>query len=150
VRINVSKGPAQVPVPPVVGKPFEQASSELQGRNFAVRRRDVESNAPAGTVVAQNPAANTFAAEGSTVILQVSKGPKTTAVPNVEGQEREDAISALEGAGFEVNVTEQEVEDETLENLVLAQDPAAGAQARPGSPVTIVVGIPPAELPPDE
>ena len=136
-------------MPPVVGKPFEQASSELQGRNFAVRRRDVESNVPAGTVVAQNPAANTFAAEGSTVTLQVSKGPKTRAVPNVEGQERDPAVAALEEAGFQVNVTEQEVDDENLENLVLAQDPPAGAQAKPGSTVTIVVGTPPI-APPDE
>jgi eukaryotic-like serine/threonine-protein kinase len=150
VRINVSKGPAQVPVPPVVGKPFEQASSELQGRNFAVRRRDVESNAPAGTVVAQNPAANTFAAEGSTVILQVSKGPKTTAVPNVEGQERDAAVAALEDAGFRVNVVEEEVDSEDFSNIVLRQDPAPSAQAKPGSTVTIVVGVLPAEPPPDE
>jgi serine/threonine protein kinase/beta-lactam-binding protein with PASTA domain len=149
VRINVSKGPAQVPVPPVVGKPFEQASSELQGRNFAVARRDVDSNEPAGTVLTQDPAANTLADKGSTVTLTVSKGPKTVGVPNVEGQEREAAIAALEDANLEVNVIEQEVDDENLENLVLSQDPPAGTQAKPGSKVTIVVGIPPA-APPEE
>jgi beta-lactam-binding protein with PASTA domain/predicted Ser/Thr protein kinase len=149
VRINVSKGPAQVVVPPVVGKPFEQASSELQGRNFAVARRDMDSTEPAGTVIRQNPAANTPAPEGSTVTLTVSKGPKTLGVPNVEGQERDAAIAALEDAGFQVDVTEQEVDDENLENLVLSQDPPAGTQAKPGSKVTIVVGIPPPP-PPDE
>jgi serine/threonine-protein kinase len=143
VRINVSKGPAQVPVPPVVGKPFEQASSELQGKGFAVARRDVESNQPAGTVLEQDPAANTFANKGSTVRLTVSKGPKTAAVPAVEGLGREDAIAALEDAGFQVDVTEQEVDDPNLENLVLSQDPAGGAQAKPGSTVSIVVGIAP-------
>jgi eukaryotic-like serine/threonine-protein kinase len=149
VRINVSKGPAQVPVPPVVGKPFEQASSELQGRNFAVARRDVDSNEPAGTVLAQDPAANTLAPKGSKVTLTVSKGPKTVAVPSVEGQERDAAVAALEDAGFQVDVTEQEVDDENLENLVLSQDPPPGTQAKPGSRVTIVVGIPP-PAPPDE
>jgi eukaryotic-like serine/threonine-protein kinase len=143
VRINVSKGPAQVAVPPVVGKPFEQASSELQGRGFAVARRDVDSNQPAGTVIAQDPGANTFANKGSTVRLAVSKGPKTTAVPAVEGLARDAAVAALEDAGFEVEVTEQEVDDPNLENLVLSQDPSAGTQAKPGSKVTIVVGIPP-------
>jgi beta-lactam-binding protein with PASTA domain/predicted Ser/Thr protein kinase len=143
VRINVSKGPAQVPVPPVVGKPFEQASSELQGKGFAVARRDVDSSEPAGTVLTQDPGANTFANKGSTVRLTVSKGPKTTAVPAVEGLGREDAIAALEDAGFQVEVTEQEVDDPNLENLVLSQDPPGGTQAKPGSPVTLVVGIPP-------
>ncbi|MDQ3821857.1 MAG: Stk1 family PASTA domain-containing Ser/Thr kinase [Actinomycetota bacterium] len=150
VRINVSKGPAQIAVPPVVGKPYEQASSELQGRNFAVRRRDVDSNEPAGTVVGQTPEANTFAAEGSIVTLRVSKGPKTRAVPSVEGQEREAAAAALEDAGFQVEIVEQEVEDPNLENLVLSQQPAGGTQAKPGSKVTIVVGIPLPELPPEE
>jgi serine/threonine-protein kinase len=149
VRINVSKGPAQVPVPPVVGKPFEVASSELQGRGFAVARRDVDSNEPAGTVIRQNPEANTTAAEGSTVRLTVSKGPKTKAVPGVEGLGREQAVATLEDAGFEVAVTEQEVDDPELENFVLSQDPPAGTQAKPGSTVTIVVGIAPAP-PPDE
>jgi len=147
VRINVSKGPAQVAVPPVVGKPIEQASSELQGRDFAVKRRDVDSNEPAGTVIAQDPPANTLADKGSTVTLTVSKGPKTKAVPAVEGLAREEAIAALEDAGFQVNVTEQEVDDENLENLVLSQDPPAGTRAKPGSKVAIVVGIPPADEP---
>jgi beta-lactam-binding protein with PASTA domain/tRNA A-37 threonylcarbamoyl transferase component Bud32 len=140
VRINVSKGPAQVTVPPVVGEPFDQASSELQGRGFAVKRRDVDSNEPAGTVIAQSPGANTPAPEGSTVTLTVSKGPKTVAVPSVEGLDRESAIAALEDKGFKVNVVEQEVEDEGLVNFVLSQDPAPETQAKPGSTVTIVVG----------
>jgi beta-lactam-binding protein with PASTA domain/predicted Ser/Thr protein kinase len=145
VRINVSKGPAQVAVPPVVGKPFEVASSELQGRGFAVARRDRDSNEPAGTVLAQDPGANTLANKGSTVRLTVSKGPPTRAVPNVEGLERDQAIAALEDAGFQVNVNEQEVEDEGLVNVVLSQDPPPDTQVKPGSNVTIVVGIPPSE-----
>jgi serine/threonine-protein kinase len=143
VRINVSKGPAQVAVPPVVGDPFAQASSVLQGLNFAVARRDADSNEPAGTVIAQDPAANTLAPKGSTVTLTVSRGPKTKAVPSVEGQERDAAVAALEDAGFKVEVTEQEVDDENLVNLVLSQDPPAGTQAKPGSVVTIVVGVAP-------
>jgi len=150
VRINVSKGPAQVPVPPVVGKPFEVASSELQGVGFAVARRDVDSNEPAGTVVGQNPEANTLAAEGSTVRLIVSKGPKTLGVPNVEGQERDAAVSILEDAGLKVNVEEEET-DEGLIGLVLRQDPAPGTQVKPGATVTVVIGIPrPEEPPPGE
>jgi eukaryotic-like serine/threonine-protein kinase len=150
VRINVSKGPAQVPVPPVVGKPFEQASSELQGRNFAVARRDVDSNEPAGTVLAQDPEANTHAPEGSKVTLTVSKGPKTLGVPNVEGQERDAAVGILEDAGLKVNIQEEET-DEGLIGLVLRQDPAPGTQVKPGATVTVVIGIPrPEEEPPGE
>src|SRR5438477_1782126 len=51
VRINVSSGPAQVAVPPVVGIPFAQASSELQAKGFKVERVDQDSNEPADTVI---------------------------------------------------------------------------------------------------
>src|SRR5919198_1563995 len=83
VRINVSKGPAQVAVPPVVGIPFAQADSELRAKGFKVDRVDQDSNQPADTVLAQDPRANTFAAQGSTVTLTVSNGPQTTSVPDV-------------------------------------------------------------------
>ena len=55
VRINVSQGPKPVPIPPVVGSPYESAASTLQGAGFAVARRDVESNEPKGVVVQQDP-----------------------------------------------------------------------------------------------
>ncbi len=58
VRINVSQGPKSVPIPPVVGSPYESAASTLQGAGFAVARRDVESNEPKGVVVQQDPGAN--------------------------------------------------------------------------------------------
>jgi beta-lactam-binding protein with PASTA domain/predicted Ser/Thr protein kinase len=140
VRINVSKGPAQVGVPPVVGEPYEQASSELQAQGFAVARKDVDSNEPAGTVVAMNPAANSFQAKGSTVTLSVSKGPKETNVPNVTSQDRETAISTLKASGFKVKVDEQDTSDQSQDNIVLSQDPAPDTPAKPGSVVTITVG----------
>src|SRR5919201_1694419 len=61
VRINISTGPAPVVVPPVVGLPFEQASSVLQAKLFDVKRVDQDSNEPPGTVLGQDPRANTEA-----------------------------------------------------------------------------------------
>src|SRR5438270_794932 len=78
VRINVSKGPAQVTVPPVVGIPYAQASSELQAKGFKVDRVDQDSNEPADTVLRQDPSANTAAPKGSTITLTVPHGPQTT------------------------------------------------------------------------
>jgi serine/threonine-protein kinase len=140
VRINVSKGPAQVGVPPVVGLPYEEANSRLQGAGFAVSRRDVDSNEPAGTVVRQDPDANEFATKGSTVTVFVSKGPKTTAVPDVTSQDRETAEATLRASGFKVKVVEQDTADETQDNIVLDQKPAGNEQAKPGATVTITVG----------
>jgi eukaryotic-like serine/threonine-protein kinase len=146
VRINVSIGPAEFEVPSVVGESFAQASSEIQARGFRVARRDADADAPEGTVIHQSPDAGSLAQKGATVTLTVSKGPQTVAVPSVEGLDADAAVAAIEEAGFVPNVVDQDVTDENLDNLVLSQTPASGAQAKPGSTVTVTVGR---FLPPD-
>jgi serine/threonine-protein kinase len=140
VRINVSSGPKPVAVPPVVGLPFEQASSELQAAGFAVRRTDVDSNQPEGIVIAQDPGGNTLAAKNATVTLSVSKGPETTGIPDVESVDEQTAKDTLAAAGFKVKVLREDVDDPSLEGIVLSQDPPGGTEAVPGTTVTILVG----------
>jgi serine/threonine-protein kinase len=140
VRINVSQGPQPVGVPPVIGQSYDSAAAELTAAGFVVGRVDVESTRPAGTVVGQDPGANTLQPPGTKVILSVSRGPQTTAVPDVEGLDRGSAVAQLRNAGFQVTVEEQDTEDPAENGIVLSQDPGAGAQARPGSAIVIVVG----------
>ena len=145
VRINVSQGPKPVAIPPVVGVPYEQAAGQLQGAGFAVARRDVESNDPKETVVQQDPPANSLAPKGSTVTLYISKGPKDLVVPEVGSFSRADAIATLRNSGFKVVVDMSDVQDPSLDGVVLFQTPGAGTSAPPGSTVTITVGhyVPP-------
>jgi beta-lactam-binding protein with PASTA domain len=150
VRINVSSGPADVPVPSVIGMPFDQASAALQNQGFAVSRVNVESDQPADTVVDQSPSGS--AQKGSTIKLSVSKGPKTSTVPDVTSQDEQSARDTLTSAGFKVQVQEQDVTDPGLEGIVLSQSPGGGTQAKQSSQVTIVVGrftepAPPAPVP---
>jgi beta-lactam-binding protein with PASTA domain len=140
VRINVSEGPKPVAIPPVVGVPYEQAAAQLQGAGFAVARRDVDSNDPKGTVVQEDPPANSLAAKGSTVTLYVSKGPTEAVIPDVSSFSRTDAIATLRNSGFKVVVDTSDVQDPSLDGIVLFQTPGAGASATPGTTVTITVG----------
>jgi serine/threonine-protein kinase len=138
VRINVSSGPANVTVPSVIGLPFDQASAALQNQGFAVGRKDVESDQAADTVVDQSPSGS--ARPGSTITLSVSKGPKTSAVPDVTSQDEQSARDTITSAGFKVQVQHQDVTDPGLEGIVLDQTPTGGTQAKKGSKVTITVG----------
>jgi beta-lactam-binding protein with PASTA domain len=140
VRINISSGPQPIAVPSVLHEPYDQAASVLQAAGFAVARKDVDSNEPAGTVVDQFPAANTSAAKNSRVTLSVSKGPTTTGVPDVTSQDEPTATDALKAAHFKVAVVRQDTTDPGADGIVLSQDPPGGSQAKPGSTVTIVVG----------
>ena len=148
VRINVSKGPKPIAVPSVVGQTYELAAAQLQSAGFTVGRVDVESNEPAGTVVTQNPPGNSTATRGSPVTLSVSRGPSTVSVPDVSFQSVADARATLQAAGFRVSVTQQETEDESLDGVVLSQDPPAASEADPKSVVTLTVGsyVPPPDV----
>jgi len=153
VRINVSKGPRPITVPNVVGSPFETAESQLQGVGFAVARDDVESDEAAGIVVGQNPAAGTQQSKGSVVTLQVSEGPATSQIPDVTSQTEAAARAQLRASGFVVQVVEEIVVDQSLDGLVLSQDPEGGTDAEQGTSVVIVVGRfeePPPEPTPTE
>jgi beta-lactam-binding protein with PASTA domain/predicted Ser/Thr protein kinase len=140
VRINVSKGPRPVSIPNVIGLPYDQAASELRGAGFGVSRIDVDSELAAGIVVDQNPSGGSEGSKGSTVTLSVSKGPTTSAVPDVTTQDVSIAQTTLEAAGFRTRVSLEDVDDPTLEGIVISQDPVGGTQAKPNSLVTLFVG----------
>jgi serine/threonine-protein kinase len=140
VVLRVSNGPQPVAVPGVVGSPFASANSSLLGAGFAVRRRDVESDQPKDTVVAQSPDAGTFQPPGATITLSVSKGPTTSTVPDVTSLAQGDAVAQLRASGFRVRIVNQPVTDSSQDGIVQTQDPAGSAKAPPGSTVTIAVG----------
>jgi serine/threonine-protein kinase len=140
VLVKVSKGSRPVTVPSVVNELYESAASQLQAAGFAVARENVDSDEPKDVVVSQNPAGGASASRGATVTLSVSKGPKTSTVPDVTSQAEEDAIQELEQAGFEVSVQDEETTDPNSDGIVLSQTPAGGTRAKPRSVVTIVVG----------
>ncbi len=140
VRINVSKGPKPVTVPNVVGLPYDQAASELRSQGFGVSRIDVDSELAAGIVVNQEPGGGTESSKGTTVTLSVSKGPSTSAVPDVTTQDVSIAQTTLEAAGFRTRVVLEDVDDPTLEGIVISQDPVGGTQARPNTLITLFVG----------
>src|SRR5205823_6109661 len=137
--------------PSVVGVPYEQAASQLQGASFAVARRFVDSNEPKGTVVGMDPGANTLQPRGSTITLSVSKGPTTQAVPDVTSFDRSSAVATLRNSGFGVVTVKVDTTDPTQGGVVLDQTPAGGKQAKPHTIVTIRVGhyvAPPPPPPP--
>jgi serine/threonine-protein kinase len=140
IRINVSQGPKQLSVPNVVGQPYANAASALQGAGFVPARVDVDDSAPKGQVVAQEPSAGMLATQGSTVTVSVSKGPTDALVPNVTGITRPDAEQLVTEAGFTVTIVLQDVTDPGQDGLVLDQDPRPGEKLEKGDPVTLVVG----------
>lgn len=128
-------------VPDVVGFKSEHAQNVLANASFTPKAEIVDSALPKGTVIAQTPAGGTSAELGALVTIQVSSGvPSKVKIPDVVGMSVGDARTALEAAGFVVEVVERHVSDPHNDGLVMAQDPTAGTKTLQGTVVTITVG----------
>ncbi len=135
VDVVVSKGREPLEVTDYTGKSRETAVAGLEATGFVVAApEEFSDDVPPGTVIRQDPASGT-ALRGDTITIVVSKGPELFAVPDVVGKTRDEAIAALEAAGF---VAETGVLTGNRNFTVRLQSPAAGTMARKGTTVTIV------------
>jgi serine/threonine-protein kinase len=138
VNLIVSAGKDQTSVPDLV----DLASSEdarlalTEARLVLGKVTPEDSDKPEGTVIAQEPAANTSVDIGTLVSITVSSGK--VPVPNVVGATQTDAKNTLLNAGFLVEVVFEE-NGAVAENTVISQNPAAASVTLKGTTVTIKV-----------
>ncbi|MFD0148217.1 Stk1 family PASTA domain-containing Ser/Thr kinase [Streptomyces sp. NPDC055721] len=137
VALVVSKG-SPIDVPDVTAETVADATATLQEAGLTVRVAPERINSPedAGTVAAQSLAEGSRAAEGDTITLTVSKGPKLVEVPDVTEETTDDARTALEDAGFEVEVKKS---FPFLGDTVTSQSVEGGETAPEGSTITITI-----------
>ncbi len=140
VEVVVSTGVERVEVPDVVGKPRAEAEAALTAAGLKVTVNEVESEEGAtGTVIAQNPAARTEVDRDSMVTLDVAKSPGEETVPDVAGQNLQNAQAQLRAAGFKIAATKEAASATVASGLVISTDPAGGTTAKKGAAVTITV-----------
>jgi eukaryotic-like serine/threonine-protein kinase len=137
VELWVSTGKAQVTVPDLVGENQNDAVAKLTAMNLKFDVHDISSSKPQGTVIAQNPAAETKVAENTTVRINVSSGPKPVGIPDVRGSSYETAASQLQALGFAV--ARQDAASDQAAGTVIDQTPAPDNFAPKGSTVTLTV-----------
>jgi eukaryotic-like serine/threonine-protein kinase len=137
ITIWVSTGLPKAVVPDLVHSSSTDAVATLTKLGLKPRLRPVPSAEAAGTVLAQDPPADTKATVGSTVWINVSKGPQPVSVPSVVGEPIDQASSELQAAGF--NVSPRFVDDNQPKNTVIGQSPIGGASAGKGSTVSLTI-----------
>jgi serine/threonine-protein kinase len=145
VSVFVSSGAESVAVPNVVHKPSAEALKILTQKGLQPTAQNESSETVAkGLVVSTDPTAGVGLQIGSPVTVLVSSGARETSVPEVSGESQANATATLSAAGLKVSTVKREVAEPTA-GTVISQSPAAGAQAKPGSTVTIVVAQAPAK-----
>ncbi|MFD3607501.1 Stk1 family PASTA domain-containing Ser/Thr kinase [Streptomyces atroolivaceus] len=135
VALVVSKG-SPVDVPDVTGLPAEEATAALDKAGLEAKVLPDRVNSPeaAGEIARQTPGSGAEAAEGDTVELTVSKGPRMLQVPDVTGKDVDQARSTMEEAGFEVKVDRPFL---SFSDTVGSQSVEGGEKAAEGSTITI-------------
>jgi eukaryotic-like serine/threonine-protein kinase len=99
--LHPSTGPAPTAVPDVVGKAQGDAVSDLADAGLKAKVTGEFSDRPEGEVVDQSPR-DTTVPRGTVVALTVSRGQDLVTVPDVRGEDPEDAASDLQQAGLQV------------------------------------------------
>jgi beta-lactam-binding protein with PASTA domain len=141
---NQEEQVARIAVPDLVGMTKQEAENEV-GNDFKILVEDeVQGKEPVDTIVSQDPENGGRAEKGSTISVTVV-GTQVADVPNVVGQGRDVAQSALQRAGFQVAVEESESSLDA-KGIVTGQDPQGGSSVETGSQVTITVGTGPSTV----
>jgi serine/threonine-protein kinase len=146
-------GPTTVTVPDVVGERLNNARSILEDEGLIVAEPIVRVPAPEddpelepGTVLEQDPGADTEVDEGTEVRLTVVAEPEPVAVPTIPpGSTFEDAQAILLEAGLVPAGPLEQASDEDA-GVVIGTNPAAGTEVEPGSEVTVVVSSGPEDV----
>jgi beta-lactam-binding protein with PASTA domain/predicted Ser/Thr protein kinase len=141
VTVFYSSGPNTIAIPDVRGRGENDARNTLAGAGFTGNipaQQEASNDVPQGQVIRTDPPAGQQAAANATITLFVSSGRAQVGVPNVEGLAEDNARAQLQA--FDVQTSDQDVNDPNQDGLVLSQNPPAGTQVDEGSTITLVIG----------
>jgi serine/threonine-protein kinase len=140
VRVAVSLGPEQRPVPDVMRLRGDRAQTVLEASGFQVLVDSVESEIPRGRVLTMEPEAGTETTVPREILLTVSMGPPMVEMPLLLGLQEEEAIAVLDSLGLTLLEVETRFRFGRDQGLVVMQEPSAETLVERGSAVRLVVG----------
>jgi len=143
VTLYVSTGVAPKALVSVNDFTLADAQKTLDREGFKSKIVEAYSaDKPKGTVMRTTPKAGDMLKPGSTVVLDVSKGPAPITLPSFVGRSVNDAQNYLSRSKLTPNVQRVAL-DGVPTDQVASQDPAPGTQVAAGTTVTLTVSTGP-------
>jgi serine/threonine-protein kinase len=131
-----------ISVPEVTGKTEAEARKLIADANLKVGAnvaREYSEDVPLGTVIKQDPWANTMVTKGTEVNLTISLGPAAAdvvVVPDLKGLTASEAEAKLTELGLGYSNGGSVYDDKVAEGQVCSQDPKAKTEVAAGAKVT--------------
>ena len=133
--------PRQVHIPDVTNITEKRAEKRLEAAGLQVRKviRRQSDDIKKGNVIGTKPAAGNRVDQGKAIILIVSSGTSMVKVPDVVGDNYDEAAEKLENQGFDV-VREDQYSNKMAKGNIISQSIAAGVEVKPTqTTITLVV-----------
>lgn len=145
INVIVSAGEEQIEMPDL--RDFERTNIEKRLKakdltNYTIKE-EYSDDVNVGYLIKQTPEAGTKITKDTSIEIVVSKGPETklVEVPNVTGQNLNNAKTILEGAKLKINdnIKYEITNDKSQDGIVLDQN-ISGIEVKEGTAITLTVG----------
>lgn len=125
----------------VIGQSYEEVRTQLEGLGLkVVKGNDIASDTvESGKVAQTTPAPGSKTPKGSEVTVQLSSGAAEITIPDLTGKTQEEARNELEALGLSVGSVTTTESPELKEGMVVKTKPEAGAAAKKGDKVALVL-----------
>jgi serine/threonine-protein kinase len=138
----IAGGRAEVRIPPLLGKTWEEAQFIAQENNIKLidDGRAYSEIYAAGQICSVTPQAGAMVPrDNPEVKVKISTGPSTVEMPDLTGIPEAQANETAVHAGFTIGEVKQEYSDKAPVNTVISQDPPAGVRRAPGVAIDLVI-----------
>jgi serine/threonine-protein kinase len=130
-----------VKVPPVHGLSLEEGREKLFGVGLLteIKSREYDSRVPDSVIISQTPEEGAKVKKGRRILVVVSRGMESAAVPEVQSLTERQAKTELRKAGFTSGDVRREFNDKVAADKVIGADPASGTMVSREVRVDLIV-----------
>jgi eukaryotic-like serine/threonine-protein kinase len=128
-------------VPDVIGLYLEDAKQKIKEAGLDPKEAEFKSDKryKVGTVMVQNPIAESEVKRDRGVYLTISGGEELVDVPNLKGKSLREAVFNLEKYNLKLGMITYEPSDEIFANTIIRQEIMAGARIKSGNFINVTV-----------
>ena len=140
--------PTEVTVPNFVGRLIEDATREADGLDLTIAQTpDEQSDQPVGTILSQDPPAQSVVATGSEIRVTVAAGQTQIPAPDLRNKTEAQAVTDLVAANLRPGTKTEAFDPTVAVGLIVSQNPAPGVIVARDSAIDYVVSKGPEPTP---